>query len=145
MVEYKNLSNAVLNATDGTFYGYASIFNTRDSHNDIILPKAFENSLKIKGVSNIKLFWQHDSSRQIGYFTNIHEDYLGLFVEGKFDNYKSYCLVKNNIVSGLSIGYRTKNYNFDKNGSRILGEIDLIEISVVNFPANKHSKVTYCK
>jgi HK97 family phage prohead protease len=139
------LNNQSLGIGSGTFYGHASIFNVKDSYNDIILPRAFEKSLKSKKPSDIRLLWQHNPGRQIGYFIDIHEDYLGLFVEGRFDNYKSYCFIKNNLVSGLSIGYRAKSYDFDKKNSRVLAEIDLIEISIVNFPANKHSKITYCK
>jgi HK97 family phage prohead protease len=144
-MEYKVASSVNINTKIGTFYGYASIFNTKDSCNDIILPKSFDNSLKSNNINNIKLLWQHNPLKQVGYFADIHEDYLGLFIEGRLDDYKIYCFVKNNLVSGLSIGYRAKKYNFDTKNNRVLAEVELVEISLVNFPANKHSKITYCK
>ncbi|MDR0572278.1 MAG: HK97 family phage prohead protease [Rickettsiales bacterium] len=130
---------------ENAFYGYASVFNVKDSYNDMVLPTAFRESLKLKKTKNIKLLWQHDQRKSIGYFTNIYEDQIGLFVEGKFDNYNVYNLVKNNLVNGLSIGYRVKKCDIDTKNRRILKDLDLIEISLVNFPANKHSKITYCK
>ena len=39
-LEIKGINNL------GKFYGYASVFNVKDSYNDIILPSAFKNSLK---------------------------------------------------------------------------------------------------
>jgi HK97 family phage prohead protease len=128
-----------------TFYGYASVFNVRDSYNDIVLPTAFKNSLKLKEIKNIKLLWQHNRQKPIGYFINMYEDQIGLFVEGEFDNYNAYNLVRNNLISGLSIGYKIKNCEVDAKNRRILKDLDLMEISVVSFPANKHSKITYCK
>lgn len=146
-MEYKhnNFTN-YLKENDGIFYGYASIFNVVDSYNDIIINKAFENSLKNK--DKIKLCWQHNRNKVIGDFTTIKEDNLGLYVEGRIDvknNQNIYSLVKNNFINGLSIGYMVDNSYIDKKGRRVLTKINLKEISIVSFPANKHSNIIYCK
>lgn len=131
----------------GTFYGYASVFNVEDSYNDIVLNGAFKNSLKNNNIKNINLLWQHDKQKIIGNFSTIKEDSVGLYVEGKIidTNNQIYSYIKNGFVKGLSIGYRVNDFCFDKKGHRILKDVDLIEISVVSFPANKHSNITYCK
>ncbi|MDR1498700.1 MAG: HK97 family phage prohead protease [Rickettsiales bacterium] len=144
-MEYKENGNVV--ATKGVFYGYASVFNVEDSHHDIILNGAFTNSLKTRCVNSVDLLWQHDSNNKIGKFSILREDPIGLYVEGKItegnDNIYSY--VKSGFVNGLSIGYRVNDFYIDDNGRRIIKSLDLIEISIVNFPANKHSNITHCK
>jgi HK97 family phage prohead protease len=129
----------------GSFCGYASVFNVRDRQGDVALPGAFRNSLRTKKPEEIKLLWQHRGDRPAGRLLDICEDQIGLFVSGILENYDVYCLVKNGASAGLSIGYRIKNCRINKKLERILTEIDLIEISVVNIPANRHSKITYCK
>lgn len=148
MIEYKEIKS--FSDKNGKFYGYASIFNVKDSYDDIILNGAFRDSLKSSGVNNIKLLWQHDKTDVIGKFSIIREDSVGLYVEGELENIndknlKVYSYVKNKFIDGLSIGYRVKDAEFDKKGCRILKKIDLLEISIVSSPANKYSSITYCK
>ncbi len=136
----------------GKFCGYASVFNIVDSYNDIILPTAFKNTIKSKNInSDIKMLWQHDQSKPIGYFEVIKEDSIGLYVEGQIlldiqQGREAYNLIKNKSVNGLSIGYTVKDFEYDtKNNTRIIKEIELFEISIVTFPANQYSNITYCK
>ena len=131
------------------FRGYASIFNIKDSYNDVITNSAFKNSL-LKGIKNIPLLWQHNQDKQIGYFNNIIEDFVGLYVEGVIENINKenkeiYSFIKNNIVNGLSIGYTVNDFKIDKKNRRVLTNINLKEISIVSFPANKLSSITYCE
>ncbi len=146
MLEYKQ-SIKDISTQNGTFYGYASVFNVKDSYNDIILNGAFKNSLKHNNIKNINLLWQHDKQKIIGNFNIIKEDSVGLYVEGKINNTNDniYSYVKSGFIKGLSIGYRVNDFYFDNKGNRILKDVDLIEISIVNCPANKHSNITYCK
>ena len=146
-MEYKNNTiKTSLRNEDGTFYGYASIFNVTDSYNDVIINGAFKDTL----INNkeIQLCWQHDSNKVIGKFNIIKEDDIGLYVEGKIDinnNKNIYSYVKNELVNGLSIGYTVNNCYTDKKGRRVLTSINLKEISIVSFPVNKHSNIIYCK
>lgn len=147
-MEYKNTTtqNKFTNE-DGKFYGYASIFNTVDSYNDIIINGAFKDTIN-DNAKNIKLCWQHNADKIIGKFNLIKEDGIGLYVEGQIDiknNKQIYSYVKNQLINGLSIGYTVNDCCFDKQGRRILKSVNLHEISVVSFPANKHSNILYCK
>lgn len=136
----------------GKFCGYASVFNIEDSYKDTIVVGAFSNTLKTKNVkSDIKLLWQHDQTKPIGYFNIIKEDSIGLYVEGQImldiqQGLEAYNLIKNKSVNGLSIGYSVKKSDFNKiKKSRILKEVELFEISIVTFPANEYANITFCK
>ena len=138
--------------SQGRFSGYASVFNIEDSYKDIILPKSFNNTLKNRNIQKeVKLLWQHSPEEPIGYFETIKEDSVGLYVEGQLmldveRGREAYSLIKSGAVSGLSIGYNVKQaYKNEKSGVRVIGEVDLWEISVVTFPANKLSNITFIK
>ena len=123
--------------------GYASVFNTKDYSSDIILPCSFTKTIKNK---NIDILYEHNFNNIIGKITNIYENEIGLFIEGEINksnvNIQNYTI--NNIINGLSIGYIAKNFYY-QNNTRIITELNLLEISLVKHPANKHCKITYSK
>ena len=125
--------------------GYASVFGKQDKHNDIIVSGAFKN---INNQKKIPLLWQH--SEPIGVITLIKEDYYGLSIEAEINNntrkgYEASELVKQGSVSALSIGFRIKSSDYDKDGFRIIDNIDLLEISIVTFPANEYAEIQHVK
>ena len=135
----------------GFFAGYASVFNIEDNHKDIILAGAFKKSLNKKNsFSKIKLLWQHKADEPIGVFNKISEDKHGLYVEGNLllsiqRAREAFSLMKSGALEGLSIGFIVKDSYNDKNGTRIISEAELWEISLVTFPANNSAKVTVLK
>ena len=146
----QNLSLEVKSISEeGIFSGYASVFNVSDSYNDIIIDGAFTQSLKYS--HDIKLLWQHRHDEPIGVITKITEDNIGLYIEGKLlldvnRAKEAYILLKNGAVSGLSIGFRVKSSKLDRNtGSRIITEVELVEVSLVTFPANKQATISSVK
>src|SRR5690554_48363 len=69
----------------GEFEGYGSIFGVVDSYSDVVMPGAFEKSLKAlqeKGRQPA-LLWQHDTREPIGVYTEVREDEVGLYVKGR--------------------------------------------------------------
>lgn len=135
---------------DGTFSGYASVFNVLDSQKDIIANGAFKRTLE-KRNADIKLLWQHKLDEPIGVFLNIKEDSHGLFVKGKLlldvtRAKEAYSLLKSGAINGMSIGYSVVLADYDDvKGIRILKDVDLFEISLVTFPANKDATITSVK
>ncbi len=135
---------------DGTFAGYASVFDIVDNQKDIMMKGAFSATLK-QGAGAVKLLWQHQQDEPIGVFERMFEDSVGLYVEGRLllDVQKAneaYALLKAGAVSGLSIGYSPVRYKIDANsGVRMLAEVDLFEVSLVTFPANAAATVTVVK
>ena len=69
----------------GTFSGYGSVFGVKDSYGDIVVPGAFTDSLADhKGKNRLPaMLWQHRSAEPIGVYTAMHEDSIGLQVEGQ--------------------------------------------------------------
>jgi HK97 family phage prohead protease len=75
-------------ATDedsGTFEGYASVFDVKDSYNEVVLPGAFADSLKthFRQGTMPALLWQHDPSQPIGVWDDLAEDGKGLRGKGR--------------------------------------------------------------
>lgn len=136
---------------EGSFSGYASIFDVVDSQKDVIMDGAFNRTLKERGPVNVKLLWQHQMNNPIGYFTSMKEDALGLYVEGKLlmdiqQGKEAYELLKSGSINGLSIGYSVvESYMDFEKGIRYIHDLDLWEVSVVTFPANEHAGVTNVK
>ena len=135
---------------DAVFRGYASVFGTIDSQNDVIMKGAFTHTLK-KRANEVKLLWQHQALEPIGVFTHIAEDSHGLYVEGRLlldlqRGNEAYLLLKSGALDGLSIGYSVKNADYNaENNIRLITEIELWEISLVTFPANEAATVTNVK
>jgi HK97 family phage major capsid protein/HK97 family phage prohead protease len=127
----------------GVFEGYAAVFNVIDSVNDIITPGAFRDIKRLP-----PLLWQHNAAEPMGAWREVYEDSRGLYVKGElFINdiplaREAYKLLRENVVTGLSIGYRVKESHRDpETGARILTKLDLLEVSLVTFPANDLARV----
>lgn len=139
-------------ASDGsevmTFSGYASVFGGVDSYGDTILPGAYKKTLKNRDRP-IQMRWNHYGD-VIGKWTRIEEDEKGLYVEGQLTPGHSkaqdvYASLKHGAVTGLSIGYRPMQVRELGDGRRELKEIDLIEISIVESPADNAAHIANVK
>lgn len=126
--------------------GYASVFQIADNHNDIIAPGAFKSSIN----NHVKLLWQHDVTKPIGVVTFMKEDQYGLQIAAEIniktkEGSDAKHLVKQGAVSGLSIGFDIKEYSYNQDGCRIIHDLNLIEISIVTFPANNMAIINQIK
>jgi uncharacterized protein len=132
----------------GEFEGYASVFNGVDSYGDTILPGAYKNTLK-KRDRSVKMRWNHFGP-VIGKYAEMYEDEKGLYVKGQLTPGHS---VANDVraslihgaIDGLSIGFFAKKSENKEEGGRILKEIELVEISVVEEPADLNARITNIK
>jgi uncharacterized protein len=135
----------------GVFTGIASVFGELDLVGDTIAPGAFRKSLadhKRKGRTPLML-WSHQFDQPIGKWTDIRETAEGLVVKGKLllDVARArevYAMLREKVVDGLSIGFRTVRSQRTKIG-RLLQELDLAEISLVTLPALSSARVTTVK
>jgi len=139
---------------DGTFAGYGSVFGVVDSYGEVVAPKAFKKSLaELKAKKRVvPVLWQHRSAEPIGVYDALIEDDTGLRVEGRLlvdavgQAKEALALLKAGAVTGLSIGYWVRKSSFDeKTGIRTLLELDLVEVSLVTFPANDEARVDAVK
>lgn len=133
----------------GLFRGYASFFNTTDQQRDKVVKGAFQKSLRAWKFFGKwpKMLWQHDPKMPIGLWTHLQEDDCGLYAEGRLalglrQADEAYFLLKEGILDNLSIGFRSVKAGRDpKTSTRLLLEIDLLEISLVTFGANSRALV----
>jgi uncharacterized protein len=138
-------------AEDGTFEGYASLFNREDLGHDVIQPGAFNDSLAGREASAIKMLFQHNPAEPIGVWDVIREDAKGLYVKGRLTlavakAREVLALMKAGALDGLSIGFKAVKARRDaRSGVRRLEKVDLWEISVVTFPMLPGARVTAVK
>ncbi len=125
---------------DGSVEGYASLFGEIDQARDMVMPGAFAQTLRLRGVRRIPMLFQHDPAEPIGIWQEITEDWRGLRVCGRLipDVTRArelLALLREGAADGLSIGFKTVKAHVDpKSRVRKLDQIDLWEISIVTFP-----------
>ncbi|MCC8399479.1 MAG: phage major capsid protein [Rickettsia endosymbiont of Platyusa sonomae] len=124
--------------------GYASVYNISDQHNDLIAKGAFASA----DHSCIKFLWQHDWQQPIGVIKSLTEDDYGLKVEAIINNKiekgkEAIELVRQGAVDSFSVGFNIKLANYNNLNQRIITEAELIEVSIVTFPANYHAKISH--
>lgn len=123
-----------------TISGYGSVFGNKDNGGDMVMPGAFKECIA-KGRKP-KMLFQHDPSQPIGAWDEMSEDENGLRMKGRVSKRgragEIADLIKMGGIEGLSIGYRTQEYEMDMDeGVRKLTKLDLWETSVVTFPMNE--------
>jgi HK97 family phage prohead protease len=127
-------------ADDGTVEGYASLFGEVDQARDMIMPGAFAQTLKLRGVRRIPMLFQHDPAEPVGIWLELVEDWRGLRARGKLipDVQRArelLALVRAGAIDGLSIGFKTVRGRIDpRSRIRRIDQLELWEISIVTFP-----------
>jgi HK97 family phage prohead protease len=135
------------NAPAGTFEGYGAVFGNTDRDGDIVAFGAFADSLKGRLPA---LLWQHNPKEPIGRFDVVREDKKGLYVKGRLSQTgrgaEAYELMKMGALDGLSIGFVTREAARNAaTGTRTINKADLMEVSLVTFPANELARVASVK
>lgn len=147
-MKMKRLQFKAENVTDqGIFTGHASVFGVVDLDNDVVEPGAFAESIATgTAAAGVLIFGQHDDRKEpLGRSLELREDAVGLFVKGQISDtamgrdYRQ--LIKDGVLDQMSIGYVAQEYDVDTNNVRHLRKVDLLEISIVNYPANTEAKI----
>ena len=154
-----------------TFEGRASVYGVLDSYNEIVAPGAFEKTVG-SFLKRGKILSQHRTL--IGKPTMCREERTCLMIGGKISDTAEgrdcRTLLKDEVIQSLSIGFRTlasvplmnpkevadywakigyspspDEVERSKYGARVLTEIDLMEVSLVSFPANTACDITSVK
>lgn len=136
-------------ADDRIFEGYASVFGApvRTWIPTKVDKGAFKRSLKENG-GRVKLLNQHLIEEPIGKPIGLRETETGLFVEGKISKTQVgndvWTLMQDGVLDSLSIGFnpiQTHNEVVDGETWRHITELDLMEISIVTFPADSAATI----
>lgn len=136
----------------GGLSGYASTFMNFDKVNERPVKGAFSGTLsrfKSDGFIAVGHDW---NALPVATVTDAYEDDHGLFLEAEFHStplaQEARTIAQERLDRGksvsLSIGYEVKSDEFVEEG-RLLKEIDLFEVSLVNVPANPLATVTGVK
>lgn len=160
----RELKLAPTEAEGMTFEGYGAVFGNVDSYGDVIQPGAFADSLSAAKKSGTwpAMLLQHggwgmgaEDMTPIGIWTELSEDGIGLKVQGKFAETmrgkEAYALLNMQprpAIDGLSIGYIAKEWSQrskPEEPRRTLKKVDLMEVSLVTFPANGKARVSAVK
>lgn len=132
----------------GVFSGYASVFGGIDSYGDTIMQGAFEKTIAERDRP-VQMRWNH-YGEIIGKWTRMEEDDKGLYVEGELTPGHSkaqdvYASLMHGAISGMSIGYRPTKFEENTSGGYNLSEIELIEVSIVESPADNGAHIERIK
>ncbi len=141
-----------LNETDDawTITGYGSVFNNTDLGNDVVMPGAFAKSLREHGLP-LLLFNHKMEDAPIGTVIEAKEDRRGLWLKAELPKDDSFVAgrivpqLKRKGLRGMSIGYKTKESERRKDGVRMLKQLRLYEISIVNLAMNPEANVETVK
>jgi len=140
----------------GEFSGYAAIFGNRDLNNDIVLPGAFAETLKIWASRGQlpRVRWMHGES--IGHSVAVTEDERGLLVSGQIwvDDAEIAELYQDRILSergviGLSFIFVVTASTSSNDGHTVIRTItalDLMDdITISPFPVNTRAGLIEAK
>ena len=137
---------------EGSIEGYASVFGGVDSYGDTIEKTAFDGV--IKSGQKPLMFYQHNRwSIPIGVWEEMSVDEKGLKVKGRLnleleEAREVYSALKFGSLNGMSIGFRMKDKDYeydDEDICHIKNISELLEISIVNFPADKEARIDNVK
>lgn len=133
--------------------GYAAVFNSPTNLgqgiNEVVLPGAFADSLSNDG--DVRALWNHDSSLVLGRTTagtlRVFEDAVGLAFEvtPPETTWATDALVsvKRGDVNQMSFGFTVPGGGDEWAGNtRMLKRVNLMEVSVVAFPAYPQTSAT---
>lgn len=136
---------AALTVTDeGVIVGNAWPFGSADSVGDIITKGAFGTI-----HPDLPILYQHNPADLVGTWTEAAETAEGLTVKGQLhlDHPRARsvrAMLRSGLVSGLSIGFRTKA-STKQGRNRIISALDLAEISLVRDPSHPRARITSTK
>lgn len=137
-----------------------------DRYNSIVTVDWIRNGMSNYIANPVILLW-HDSDKAIGTMVEHRVDNTGLFIKAKLtlDIDNIYQAIKNGVTRGFSIGFYPIEYSYENKEwiplsalsqedldkldyndvVRKITKLDLVEISVVNTPANPSSLFTMQK
>ena len=128
----------------GTITGMAWPFGSADSSNDLIIKGAFSFA-----VPELPMLYGHNPDDLIGSWTEAQETADGLVTKGKLHMEQPraravHGLIKGGLVTGLSIGFKTKA-STKQGRNRVISALDLYEISVVRNPLHPRARIISAK
>lgn len=129
----------------GAIIGTAWPFGAPDRVGDVIEKGAFG------APAHLPMLFAHDQGQAIGVWDSIEETSTGLTVKGRLliDDVgrarEVRALIREGAVTGLSIGFVTKQAAGRRGGGRTITALDLHEISIVPVPSHPGARIVSAK
>ena len=127
----------------GVVKGYASVFDNKDSDNDIIRKGSYRKTIAENG-QRVKYLYQHDMDKPLGKMSMLEEDDKGLVFEAKIAKTS----LGNDVIELIKAGVITENsvgiMPIQKemvDGVRNITEVKLYEVSAVTLAANDQALI----
>ena len=126
---------------EGVFSGYVVTWNTVDSYNTTFQRGSFKKTISER-TGKVKLLWNHDfEGMPLGSILELREDDKGLFFRAQLAlstdrGREAHELLKLEAINTMSFGFKILKDAGFKNGVRQITEVQLMEISPVNFESN---------
>ena len=136
------------NDTSGKLKGYGSQFMNTDSYGDRVFPEAFVKTLENR-ERPVRMRWNHFGPI-IGKWDSLTADEHGLYTVGSLTPNHSVAedtkaSILHGAIDGMSIGYIEKRVEENAFGGVDIHELELIEISIVEEPANLGASISGIK
>ena len=127
----------------GVIKGYASVFDNKDSDNDIIRKGSYRKTISENG-QRVKYLYQHDMDKPLGKMSMLEEDDKGLIFESKIAKTtlgKDVIeLIKSGVITENSVGILPIQKEM-VDGVRNITEVKLYEILAVTLAANDQAVI----
>lgn len=127
----------------GVVKGYASVFDNKDSDNDIIRLGAYRKTIAENG-KRVKYLYQHDMNKPLGKMVNMEEDSKGLIFEAHIAKTTLGMdvieLIKAGVITENSVGILPIQKEMIE-GIRNITEVKLYEVSAVTLAANDQAMI----
>ena len=134
---------------EGKLSAVVTSFKNYDNVNDVIEPGALDKYLK-QFDGPLQMLWQHDKNEIIGEWTKF--EIRGDKVIGTGEIYPevgrgadAMALISRGMIGATSIGFRTTDYEANDEGGINFKEIQLVEVSLVQSPANPKAQIISAK
>ncbi|TDT94913.1 hypothetical protein DFO45_2671 [Azorhizobium sp. AG788] len=140
-------------STGRTAVGYAAVFNSPTQIGDWFIeevaPGAFDDAV---AGGDVRALFDHNSARLLGRTTSgtlrLGQDAIGLAVEIDLpdtgDGRDVATLLERGDITGMSFGFMVTKETWDETGNipkRTIQKVDLLEVSIVSFPAYADTSV----
>lgn len=108
--------------------------------------ETFDTDCIFDGTDNAKVMWQHDRTTPIGSITAARATGKGLEVDMRISDTQAgrdaLTLVRDGVIDSLSIGFIPIEDSTDDAGTIHRKHVNLLETSLVSFPAYSQAKIT---
>ncbi|MEA1079520.1 HK97 family phage prohead protease [Marinobacter qingdaonensis] len=126
---------------EGIFSGYVVTWDSVDSYNTSFKKGSFKKTIAER-AGKVKLLWNHDfEGMPLGSILELKEDDKGLWFRAQLSlaterGKEAYELLKIGAINTMSFGFKILKDAGFKDGVRQITEVQLMEISPVNFESN---------